>query len=780
MLRFHRLRTKLTVLYAGLFAGVLLVITVVVYSAVASNAAQVVRGELAAGGGVFDRIWALRTTQLQTSAGLLARDFGFRSAIATHDSATLQSALENLKARLGIDTAFMIGADGAVTVTGEVKSLRHLSSAALSGLEQEDPVSGVFVIDGSAYQVISTPVLAPMPLGWVVFANRLDRAQMAAIERLSAIPLDASILYQTSPGVWRDVNGLAPTASAADVSQFINASLKAQAPHPDALSGPSRDSIGLIKPLHAMADTPVVLMLRYPLARAMAPYRLLLWSMLIIGAGGIALVIFGSWALARGLTRPISALEDAARRLQDGDAVSVEIGSDDEIGRLAERFNSMAAGINERERRITHLALHDADTGLPNRSSLAAAITHLSERVGDEHAFVAAIGIDRFEPVRGAIGHVLFGAMMRELGVRLTREAADIHPARLSTATLGVAFEAADLDAANARVERLRQTLEAPIQLGGNTIDVSLTVGLSHGDKDATRVASMIDRATIALDQARAARRPIALFDADIYGDPSANLSLMSEMRRSIDAGEMRLYHQPKYDLRQRAVVGVEALVRWQHPKRGFLTPDSFIGMAEETGHIRALTDWVLRQAVIDQRAMADVGRTLAVSVNISGRLLGDAEFADSALAIAAEAVGEICFEITETAVIENPELALDIIARFSSAGIAISIDDYGTGLSSLAYLKQIRANELKIDKSFVLALNDSQRDALLVRSTIDLAHSLGLKVTAEGVETETALALLAGMGCDLAQGYLIAKPMPIEALPAFLAADDAVLKAFG
>jgi EAL domain-containing protein (putative c-di-GMP-specific phosphodiesterase class I) len=216
----------------------------------------------------------------------------------------------------------------------------------------------------------------------------------------------------------------------------------------------------------------------------------------------------------------------------------------------------------------------------------------------------------------------------------------------------------------------------------------------------------------------------------------------------------------------------VEALARWRHPVRGGVAPDEFIPLAEQTGHIRTLTEHVMALAIAQQAALSAAGHDLAMSVNVSGRLVGDPEFAEEVLMMTGAAVGEICLEITETAVIDNPALALQMIDRFASAGLKISIDDYGSGLSSLAYLKQIRAHELKIDKAFIIGMAEGQKDALLVRSTIDLAHSLGLKVTAEGVETASAHALLAGMGCDLAQGYLIARPMPLEALVAFLAQE--------
>jgi EAL domain-containing protein (putative c-di-GMP-specific phosphodiesterase class I) len=216
-------------------------------------------------------------------------------------------------------------------------------------------------------------------------------------------------------------------------------------------------------------------------------------------------------------------------------------------------------------------------------------------------------------------------------------------------------------------------------------------------------------------------------------------------------------------------VTALEALVRWPHPKRGPLSPDLFVAMAEETGHIRQLTDFVLARALADQQALLACGHDLAISVNLSGRLVGDEDFTAAALAQAAQRGGKLCLELTETAVIDNPGAALAQLDRFAAAGIEISIDDYGSGLSSLAYLKRIKASELKIDKVFVMGMADSQRDALLIRSTIDLAHGLGMRVVAEGVEGAAAAALLTGMGCDFAQGYFIARPAPLKELLRFL-----------
>jgi diguanylate cyclase len=530
----------------------------------------------------------------------------------------------------------------------------------------------------------------------------------------------------------------------------------------------------LVKPLQSLdADAPAVLLLRYPLARALAPYRSLLETVVALALLGMILVAVGSWQLSRSLTRPLSALEEAAHRLQRGEEAQVTAETNDEIGRLANSFNAMAAEIRERERRIIHLAHHDTDTDLLSRAGLEREIAG-RRTAPDRILVVAAIGLDRFVEVRGAIGHALSSRLMAEVGQRLAALNPDCSVSRLATDTLGLLFEARNLDEALSRADQVHAACEAPLRLQDNTIDVSVTIGLAARGLHADSPAELIERASIALDQSRASRRKAAVFDLEVYGDPASNLSLMSEMRRGMAEGHMRVHYQPKLDLRQGLVTGVEALVRWTHPQRGYLPPDSFIGMAEETGHIRSLTDWVLQQAIADQKLLAAQGQGLEVAINISGRLLGDIDFAESAVDVARTAIGPLCFEITETSVIENPDLALTIIERFAKAGLKVSIDDYGAGFSSLAYLKQIPADELKIDKAFVLQMDESQKDRLLVRSTVDLAHSLGLRVTAEGVETDTALALLTGMGCDLAQGFGIARPMTLENVVAFLNGDQA------
>lgn len=736
---FRTLRTRLTVVYMGLFGLALLLSALAVVTAVTSSARGVARDEMNAAGAVYGQLWSARSGQLLQGADVLAQDEGFRDALAVNDAAAVRVALDDLRVRQGVDGALILGIDGQATSAGVPlgdRTLDRLRAGLVSGRVE----AGVLGADGQAFQVVAAPVNAPSLIGWVVFAERIDSAQMRNLEQLAAIPLTAAVSLDQTPG---QINGDPVTVQTAD--------------------GPA---MRLVRPLPGFDPAAhAALVLTYPLERAMQPYEALFWWLAAISAAGLAVLMGGTWAVSGGLTRPISALDEAVHRLQQGEYVEAPVTSSDEIGRLAASFNAMVGDLGDREARLTHMALHDQETGLPNRLSL-------ERQAGAQvDAWVILFGVDRFEVVRNAIGYDSMARLLAALGGRLSALADGAPMARVGAGALGLVIVAEDEAEAVAAATRLSEAAQAPLTINGAPVDIALTAGVAGRGAASSDLASPVDRAAIAVDQARAARRMVAAFDEAAYGDPGDNLSLISELMTALHDGDVTLAYQPKYDFRAERITGVEALMRWSHPRRGFVSPDLFIGMAEETGHIRPLTEWAIRRAIADQKTMAAAGHVLTVSVNISGRLLSDESFADFALAEVAASAADLCFEITETAVMDNPELALHIIARFAEAGIAVSLDDYGAGLSSLTYLKQIRADELKIDKSFILGLDQSSRDALLVKSTIDLAHSLGLKVTAEGVETPTALALLRGMGCDLAQGYLIGRPVPLAVLTEQLAA---------
>ena len=249
---------------------------------------------------------------------------------------------------------------------------------------------------------------------------------------------------------------------------------------------------------------------------------------------------------------------------------------------------------------------------------------------------------------------------------------------------------------------------------------------------------------------------------------PSADVP-DTDVGRGLRADEVRLVYQPKLHVRRGCIDSAEALVRWDHPDNGMMLPDRFIEQSELSGSIAALTLWTMQQAIADQQVLRDQGDALQLFVNLSAQLLTDEAMVSALCELAKTPGADLGIEVTERSMIADPDLAFANIRRLREVGLKIAIDDYGTGLSSLTYLKQIEADELKIDKSFITSLGTSHRDPLIVRSTIDLAHALGMSVTAEGVETPAAHALLSVMGCDMVQGYLIGRPMKPEALGAFL-----------
>ncbi|WP_077228615.1 GGDEF domain-containing phosphodiesterase [Sphingomonas hengshuiensis] len=338
-------------------------------------------------------------------------------------------------------------------------------------------------------------------------------------------------------------------------------------------------------------------------------------------------------------------------------------------------------------------------------------------------------------------------------------------------ALVEIAFERENPLVAAAEVDRLRKTFLRPVDIDGEPYQLQLHFGVAvapAGDCDDVRLT---EAAESALDQARGQGRVVMLdlSRADLAFD---KLTLMRELPRAIAEGEMFLQYQPKVHVRRQQIASAEALVRWQHPVRGLILPGDFIAVAEEAGEIAALTLWTLRKVIVDQRVLAGEGRDLRLFINISGLLLADASFVAEACAIVRATDAKLGFEITETAVIRDPDSAIRHLQSFADIGVELAIDDYGAGLSSLAYLKQLPAKELKIDKMFVLQLTSSNRDPLIVRSTIDLAHALEMEVTAEGVETPSALALLSVMGCDMVQGFLISRPLGFDAFRKFVAED--------
>jgi diguanylate cyclase (GGDEF)-like protein len=460
---------------------------------------------------------------------------------------------------------------------------------------------------------------------------------------------------------------------------------------------------------------------------------------LLMGLAAVSLggSLFGSYFIARGITRPLNQLAEGAARISQGDySAPIGVTSRDEIGALADAFNRMRTSIASHEKEFLRLAYEDRLTGLPNRAlfndRLAGAVT-LARRSGTPLA-VMLLDLDRFKHINDTLGHTVGDDVLKEVGMRLRsalRQSDTI--ARLGGDEFAVLLPTGNEERIADVVRKILHCIAQPIQCDGQSLDVGASIGIArypeHGDSPDT----LISRADVAMYLAKAANSEFAFYDASHDGTQQEQLSLLGELRRAVERDELRVYFQPKIDLRTGRTRGVEALVRWMHPLRGIVPPIEFMPFAERTGFVRTVTRWVLETSLTRCGRWLAQGISLEVSVNISVRDLQNTDLPDivaGLLASCAVPAELVCLEITESSFMENPQRALQTLGRLRELGVRLSIDDFGTGFSSLAYLRKLRVHEIKVDRTFIATMEDSD-DMVIVRSTIELAHNLGLNVVA-------------------------------------------------
>lgn len=436
---------------------------------------------------------------------------------------------------------------------------------------------------------------------------------------------------------------------------------------------------------------------------------------------------------------------------------------------------------DEAEVTLRHRARHDQLTGLLNRSGLteelAAAVDDAAS--GGRALTAVLLDLDRFKEVNDTLGHAVGDELLRAVAGRLTHELRDgAVMARLGGDEFVVLLRDCLPPDAEAVTTRLLEALRRPFDVDGVLLEIDGSLGVAmSGDCD----VDLLRAADIAMYAAKSQRSGVVVYSPHLDRHDPERLNVFGDLRRGIRDGELRVHYQPRAALAGGRIVGMEALVRWQHPERGMLPPADFIDIAEATGLIRPVTDIVLAQALDDCRAWRDVGLRLTVAVNLSARVLLDSELPDRvAELLRSHGLPAACLEleITESAAMKDPTQAMMVLRRLRQLGVALSVDDYGTGHASLSYLSRLPVGTLKIDRSFVSTMELDDNDKAIVRSTIELAHALGLRVVAEGVETRRAWEQLLAFGCDEAQGFWLGRPGPAEDVPARVAAIESMTSA--
>jgi diguanylate cyclase (GGDEF)-like protein len=375
------------------------------------------------------------------------------------------------------------------------------------------------------------------------------------------------------------------------------------------------------------------------------------------------------------------------------------------------------------------------------------------------------IDLDRFKEINDTMGHQTGDFLLQQVGSRLRGALRDSDTvARLGGDEFGVLLPRIDDEGATLAARKLLTTLEPPFILGELAMDVRASIGVVFFPKHGNNTDTLMRRADIAMYLAKETGAGYATYSPGRDSYSPERLTLMAELHRAIDNNQLFLVYQPKINLQTGRITAVEALARWQHPKHGLIPPDQFIPMAERTGFIKSLTMWGLSAGLSQAHDWSQQEFKIPVSVNLSARILDDGNFPDvleELLRTHEVGPDQLELEITESVIMEDPAHALEILTRISRMGVALSIDDFGTGYSSLEYLKKLPVNAVKIDKSFVIHLTKDDNDAQIVRSIIDLAHNLRLKVVAEGVESREIWDRLVALKCDEAQGYYMSRPLP-------------------
>ncbi len=421
-----------------------------------------------------------------------------------------------------------------------------------------------------------------------------------------------------------------------------------------------------------------------------------------------------------------------------------------------------------------HQALHDSLTGLPNRKYLHRILDHAINSPGQEPFALAILDLDRFKEVNDTLGHAV-GDRLLELVAKRIRGA--LRPgdtvARLGGDEFALHLAGVDGQQHAAQVaERIRSALTEPFHLEDVVLELEASIGVSYFPDHGSDVHVLMQRADVAMYLAKGTQTDIEVYDLARDHNSTDRLGLLAALRRAIEAGELELHYQPKVALADRSVVGVEALVRWNHPVRGFIPPDEFIPLAETSGLMHQLTEFVVSTALDQAAAWRRDGMPVAVAVNVSARDLHGPELVRAvrrSLVRTGVPADLLKLELTERTLMAQHSRVSETIDGLEKLGIALSLDDFGTGYSSMFMLKRLPVSELKVDRSFVSRLSEGGEDVSIVRTIIDLAHALGLKAVGEGVETEEMWEALAELGCDSAQGWLIARPMPAEPATAWL-----------
>jgi diguanylate cyclase (GGDEF)-like protein len=772
-------RNRLLILLIGLVVGAETVTLLTGLASTRKTVLQNAADQLAAGASTAGHQLESNEHLLDLSVSVLGRDEGLRKAFVYGDSATVASALANHASRIEADLSLALDLGGGLIAHGEnMAPVEPELVNAIATSEAQGEAGAQFVVTPSgAYQIFTAPVLAPDEIGSMAFGFTVDAA--FALDLRKRVGVDVAFL--TAEDRLRRV--VATTLPALPGGHFATDTGFGNAPAVITIGGAQYLAIAMDLATHGPS---LQLALLKPMEQVMAPYRALAWNFaLIIGLTLAAAVIAGIY-LGGSAARPVQQLAEGAARIAAGDYSGRVEGSSGgrELANLAQAFNTMQQGIAERESQLLHQARHDAATGMPNR---LAAEEWLTERLAllpqQGQLGVVLMAVANLQEISASLGFDIAGQLVRHLAGSIGKLAGE-HSlvARVDATHFMVAVSPVTDNGMEALLSDLRACASQPLSTAGITLQAAVVLGAALAPRHGQSATELLRCAEAALETAIQQKQPQALFERASDEAQRRALQLGADLPLAVESGQLHLVYQPKFRMADRSPRGVEVLLRWRHPEFGNVSPAEFIPIAERTGASALVTRWVLRAALTQLAAWQRQDIHIELSVNLSAADIADPgmlEFILDQLRDARLAASALVLEITEGVLLHEPEAATRNMELLRVAGVRFSIDDFGTGYSSLSQLRQLAADELKIDQSFVRSLEHGPEHVAVIRAIIDLGQGLGLRTVAEGVETEAQSRVLAELGCDYVQGYLTGKPQAAADLtPQLIAAAAAATEA--
>lgn len=743
-------RSRLLVSFMTLAGAVLIISLVAVWLATSQQSERTLERELEVSERVFAELMDVRAQLLQQAAEVLTTDFGFREAVASGDENTIISALINHGERIGTDLIVL------QSPSGDEIAATHTSQLlpTIENLTAGQSAAKLVLVDNEIFQIVTVPVRAPDLIAWATLGFGVDDEFAVLMRQLT----HADITF---------MNRQQRTVFASSLDEQILAQIE----DPAIALNMALDNLNLAANVsgfndiqYALSNDPnLVILFSTDEFAATSEFVTLQQQYLVIALATLIFAVLLAMITARKISQPVARLTRAAEQLGAGDySQPITLQRNDEFGALGSAFETMRQGISQREQQIMYQLQHDLLTGLPNRVSLR---DYLSRAIQSKQSgYVVLLNVARFGEVNDRFGQQVGDRLLQIISQRLRDSAPEQWwIGRLAGDEFVLIGEGQSEPQTKALLSNVQQTLSQPWWVDETSYLLEFRAGYLTFPNIGDDADSILRRAQICARQAKQRNVFAVAYEHGMDEQHLRRLQIVQALPSAVREQRLQLHYQPKVNCKDGGILGVEALLRWRDEHLGVVRPDEFIPLAEQTGEINRLTRWVCTAAFDQLQLWHEQGLQLALAINLSALDLQWPELVEF-LREATQQRGlspqSITLEVTESAVMVEPEQAIERLTQLREAGFKIAIDDYGTGYASLAQLKRLPVDELKLDRSFIQDIANSHADLTIVRSTLALAHELQLTTVAEGIEEESAWHILQQLGCDTVQGYYFSRPL--------------------